>query len=61
MATDPVCQMEVDEQSAAGQTIYEGKTFYFCAPGCRETFEKNPGRYVPNKTNFLGRKTVSDR
>ncbi|MEN8263922.1 MAG: YHS domain-containing protein [Nitrospirota bacterium] len=25
---------------------YEGKTYYFCAVGCRESFEKEPEKYV---------------
>ncbi len=61
MAIDPVCQMNVDERSASGQSIYEGKTYYFCSPGCREVFEKNPGRYLPKTTDLLGRKAQSDR
>jgi YHS domain-containing protein len=61
MQKDPVCQMEVDEQSAAAQSTYEGKTYYFCAPGCQEAFEKDPGRYVPKQTDLLGRKLQSDR
>lgn len=55
MATDPVCQMEVDEQSAAGQMTYKGTTYYFCAPGCREAFEQEPEQYLPQRTDLLGR------
>ena len=61
MAIDPVCQMEVDEQSAAAKSTYDGKKYYFCAPGCREAFEKDPGRYLPRQTDLLGRKIQSDR
>ena len=49
MAKDPVCGMEVDELQAelAGLTsAYQGKTYYFCSLGDKETFEKEPGRYV---------------
>jgi YHS domain-containing protein len=56
MPIDPVCYMEVEEKSAAGQSTYQGKTYYFCAPGCREAFEKDPERYVPQQTDLLGRK-----
>ena len=61
MAIDPVCRMDVDEQSAAGQSTYQNKTYYFCSPRCRETFEKDPDRYVPKQTDLLGRKISSDR
>jgi len=46
MANDPVCKMTVDESSAAASTEYNGKTYYFCAAGCKETFEKDPKKYT---------------
>ena len=61
MQRDPVCQMDVDEQTAAGHSTYQGKTFYFCSPGCREEFEEDPGRYFPKETDLLGRKIQSDK
>lgn len=60
MAIDPVCQMAVDERSAAGQSTYEGKTHYFCSPGCREAFEKDPEAYLPKHTDLLGRSIHRD-
>ncbi len=46
MAIDPVCGMEVDENSAAATYEYKGKTYYFCAPGCKSDFEKDPEKYL---------------
>jgi YHS domain-containing protein len=46
MAKDPVCGMEVDEQKAAAKINYQGKTYYFCSPGCKSAFEKEPEKYV---------------
>ncbi len=46
MAVDPVCKMTVDESSSAATSTYQGKTYYFCNPGCRADFEKNPEQYV---------------
>ena len=49
MAKDPVCGMEVDEKSARHTTEHEGRTYYFCAPGCKKAFESEPGKYLhPN-------------
>jgi hypothetical protein len=31
MAKDPVCGMEVDDKTAAGQSVYQGTTYYFCS------------------------------
>jgi YHS domain-containing protein len=55
MATDPVRQMEVEERSAAAQSTYQGKTYYFCALGCLEAFDKDPKRYLPKHTDVPGR------
>jgi YHS domain-containing protein len=46
MAIDPVCGMEVDKNSAAGTSEYQGQTYYFCSPGCKASFDKDPERYV---------------
>ena len=46
MVHDPVCKMTVDESSAEATNDYKGKTYYFCAAGCKETFEKEPEKYV---------------
>jgi YHS domain-containing protein len=46
MEKDLVCGMDVDPRSAQHTTEYQGKTYYFCAPGCKRAFEKDPGRYL---------------
>jgi YHS domain-containing protein len=46
MAKDPVCGMDVDENDAAATSEYNGKTYYFCAKGCKVAFDKEPERYV---------------
>lgn len=46
MAKDPVCGMEVDEDEAAATFEHMGKTFYFCAEGCKKEFEQDPRKYV---------------
>ena len=42
MTKDPVCGMDVDEKKAAAISEYGGKTYYFCAKGCKAAFDKNP-------------------
>ena len=51
--TDPVCGMEVDESKAGHQAQHMGKTYYFCAPGCKQAFEENPEKYI-GKTHKAG-------
>ena len=46
MAMDPVCNMEVDEATAQWTSEYKGQTYYFCAPGCKKSFDDNPERYL---------------
>ncbi len=46
MANDPVCGMQVDEKTAAGKSEYQGQTYYFCSPGCKASFDKDPQKYV---------------
>jgi YHS domain-containing protein len=46
MAIDPVCKMQVDEKKAAAKYEYKGKIFYFCAPGCKEKFARNPEKFL---------------
>jgi YHS domain-containing protein len=48
MATsiDPVCKMKVDESKPAATAEYQGKKYYFCAVGCKKSFEKNPEKYL---------------
>ncbi len=50
MAKDPICGMEVDEKKAAAMAAYQGKTYFFCAPGCKATFLKAPEKYVAAET-----------
>ena len=42
-ATDPICLMQVDvDNPRGGVSEYDGQTYYFCAPGCRIAFERDP-------------------
>jgi Cu+-exporting ATPase len=46
VAIDPICKMKVDEKTAKWKSNYKGKTYYFCAPGCKAAFEAEPEKYV---------------
>ena len=48
---DPVCGMEVTPETAAGKSEYKGKTYYFCSSGDKETFDRNPERYVVHEVS----------
>src|SRR6185369_9495063 len=41
--------MTVDPQKAAGSFEYKGRSYYFCATGCREKFKADPEKYLQPK------------
>jgi xanthine dehydrogenase accessory factor len=46
LAEDPVCHMKVDPQTAAGSFLFAGITYYFCNAHCKNSFEKDPRKYL---------------
>jgi YHS domain-containing protein len=46
MAQDPVCSMDVDEKTAKYVSEYKGKKYFFCAPGCKAMFERDPEQFI---------------
>ena len=46
MAIDPVCGMTVEPATAAGQSDYQGKTYYFCSQHCVHAFRADPEKYL---------------
>ena len=46
MAIDPVCGMNVDEDSAQWHSEHQGETYYFCSPGCQKSFEAEPEKFL---------------
>jgi xanthine dehydrogenase accessory factor len=45
-AIDPVCGMTVEIATARWTYDYAGQTYYFCAPGCKRSFAKEPQKYL---------------
>ncbi len=46
-AIDPVCKMSVDDKNPpGGRSQYQGKTYYFCSPGCKRSFDREPAKYA---------------
>ncbi len=41
-AIDPVCNMTVNPESAAGSYEYDGQTYYFCSTHCLHKFKADP-------------------
>ena len=49
-AIDPVCGMTVNKAQARATYEYKGTTYYFCNPGCKEAFAKEPEKYLKKQT-----------
>jgi Cu+-exporting ATPase len=43
---DLVCKMEIDPETAEWKSEHNGTTYYFCAPGCKTSFDKEPEKYL---------------
>jgi Cu+-exporting ATPase len=46
MDIDPVCGMTVSRSDVSGESVYQGKPYYFCSPGCKERFDADPAHYA---------------
>ncbi len=50
MIKDPVCNMEIDMNSAVAQEEYQGTSWYFCSESCHSKFQADPAQYVKPET-----------
>src|SRR5215813_6314755 len=50
LVEDPVCHMKIDSQTAAGSFLFAGITYYFCNAHCKNTFAKDPQKYLSMET-----------
>jgi len=46
LVKDPICGMNVAEKTARFKSTYQGKTYYFCSPSCKEDFDKTPSKFI---------------
>ncbi len=44
--TDPACGMALTKASAAATYDYNGQTYYFCSTACKDSFAKDPQKYI---------------
>ncbi len=43
---DPVCRMQIKQDTAPARLPYKGKTYYFCSFDCVKAFAIHPDRYL---------------
>lgn len=46
--------MQVDPKKAPATYEYQGRTYYFCAPGCKVRFQKEPEKYLKGGQTPMG-------
>ena len=46
MEKDVICGMQVDPAKAAGSSVYNSTTYYFCSKACKTKFDANPAQYA---------------
>ena len=50
LVKDVVCGMEIDPDTAAAKSDYQGTTYYFCAAGCKQNFDAEPAKFLGGAT-----------
>ena len=53
---DPVCGMMVDSETTELKSDYQGATYYFCGPGCKRAFDRDPEKYLAEGSSHEGHK-----
>lgn len=43
--------MDVDEKTSKLKSDYKGHTYFFCSPGCKRDFDKEPEKYLGKATH----------
>ncbi len=46
LVQDAVCKMQVRISDAPAKAEHQGKMYYFCMPGCKESFLADPDKYL---------------
>ena len=60
MDKDPVCGMAVSRSDVAGSSKYQGKTYYFCSPACKERFDADPAPFLVQALTDKARSDLSE-
>jgi len=51
---DPVCGMTVRPEERGPRAEHQGRTYYFCGPGCLARFQADPERYLGTPPEAVG-------
>jgi YHS domain-containing protein len=42
----PVCGMPVEITAETPKSSYDGETYYFCSEACKQSFDREPAKYL---------------
>jgi YHS domain-containing protein len=43
---DPVCGMQLEDDTAPETSVHDGTTYYFCSATCKQMFDQHPEYYL---------------
>lgn len=49
---DLVCGMRLSSREVGESMTHDGVTYYFCAVGCKNTFQKSPGQFIMKRKRY---------
>ncbi len=55
-AKDPACGMDIEPEDAAGESEFQGNTYYFCSNECKRKFDEKPQSYAKQTQKPAGSK-----
>ncbi len=57
---DPVCGMDIDAASAAGESEHAGNRYSFCSTSCKHKFDRDPANYAARSATFAALPMADD-
>ena len=57
---DPVCGMEVNQETASYRHVHDDRSYVFCSAGCLEKFRSEPNNYLGSSEPSAAAATVKD-
>ena len=56
---DPVCRKKLRKKEEYAIIKYGGNIYHLCCKSCKEAFEQNPLKYIPDKSNAIQPKYIA--
>ena len=60
MDKDPVCGRAVTRTDVGAESRFQGRSYFFCSPGCKERFDADPKTYAMRRLEDKAERPTSD-